>query len=43
MKKLLPLIFSLTAAVAVLLATTVAYACPPWAAYQPKAPKSVIK
>jgi cyclic lactone autoinducer peptide len=43
MKKILPLIFSLTAALAVLLATTAAYASPPWMAYQPEAPKSLIK
>lgn len=43
MKKLLPLILSLTAGIAVLLATTVAHASPPWFTYQPKAPKSLIK
>jgi len=43
MRKVLPLILTLAAGIAVLLATTTAYACPPWVTYQPKAPKSLIK
>lgn len=43
MRKVLPLILSLTAGLAVLLAATAAHASPPFFFYQPKAPKSLIK
>lgn len=42
-RKIIPFMLSLIAGFAVLLATTVANACPPWATYQPKAPKALIK
>jgi cyclic lactone autoinducer peptide len=43
MKKLIPMAVTLISALAVLLATTTAYASPPFAMFQPKAPKSLIK
>lgn len=42
-RKVLPWLMTLVTAVTVLLATTTAFASPPWLTYQPKAPKSVIK
>lgn len=43
MRKIIPMVLSLIAGLAVLLATTAAHASPPWTLYQPKAPKSLIK
>ena len=43
MKRLLPFIVVIVTGLTILLATSVAYACPPWLYYQPKAPKAVLK
>lgn len=43
MKKLMPLVVAIVTGLTILLATSVAYACPPWYFYQPKAPKAVLK